>query len=188
MGLFGSVSCLPVDDTSDKPLKSVSASDYHPQLAVGSADGSCTTTNTLKSTRRGGTVVRLMQSNVVALTNTYSQPFLVHKIYQLDHSRKTGEFRMLEHFLPQVGHTQAPHITYTHSRPLRKCKKKRPLSKASRKKKTSQTQSPKGAPPTPACGLLRSACTASCGTTAMASEAHHCWPLRLRRDFVAWTG
>lgn len=34
-------------------LQSVSASDYHPQLAVGSADGSCLTTNTLKSTRRG---------------------------------------------------------------------------------------------------------------------------------------
>lgn len=32
----------------------------------------------------------------------HSQPFLVHKIYQLDYSRKTGEFRMLEHFLPQV--------------------------------------------------------------------------------------
>ncbi|KAF8550445.1 hypothetical protein OG21DRAFT_1446590 [Imleria badia] len=68
----------------DGPIWSVSASDYHPQLAVGSADGSCTTTNTLKSTRRGGTV-----------------PFLVHKIFQLDYSRKTGEFRMLEHFLPQ---------------------------------------------------------------------------------------
>ncbi|KAG6369764.1 hypothetical protein JVT61DRAFT_13581 [Boletus reticuloceps] len=68
----------------DGPVWSVSASDYHPQLAVGSADGSCTTTNTLKSTRRGGIV-----------------PFLVHKIYQLDYSRKTGEFRMLEHFLPQ---------------------------------------------------------------------------------------
>jgi len=26
----------------------------------------------------------------------------VHKIYQIDYSRKTGEFRMLERFLPQV--------------------------------------------------------------------------------------
>lgn len=68
----------------DGPVWSVSASDYHTQLAVGSADGSCVTTNTLKSTRRGGSV-----------------PFFVHKIFQLDYSRKTGEFRMLDHFLPQ---------------------------------------------------------------------------------------
>jgi transcription factor C subunit 6 len=68
----------------DGPVWSVSASDYHAQLAVGSADGSCVTTNTLKSTRRGGSV-----------------PFFVHKIFQLDYSRKTGEFRMLDHFLPQ---------------------------------------------------------------------------------------
>ncbi|KAH0826976.1 hypothetical protein J3R83DRAFT_4635 [Lanmaoa asiatica] len=74
-------------------LGRVSASDYHPQLAVGSADGSCTTTNTLKSTRRGGTV-----------------PFLVHKVYQLDYSRKTGEFRMLEHFLPQETQEKSTNI------------------------------------------------------------------------------
>ncbi|KAG1890874.1 hypothetical protein F4604DRAFT_1567577 [Suillus subluteus] len=67
----------------DGPVWSVSASDYHAQLAVGSADGSCVTTNTLKSTRRGGS------------------PFFFHKIFQLDYSRKTGEFRMLDHFLPQ---------------------------------------------------------------------------------------
>ncbi|KDQ50099.1 hypothetical protein JAAARDRAFT_142476 [Jaapia argillacea MUCL 33604] len=66
------------------PVWSVSASDYHPQLAVGSADGVCATTNGLKSTRRGGSV-----------------PFFVHKIYQLDYSRKTKEFRMLDRFLPQ---------------------------------------------------------------------------------------
>ncbi|TFK36417.1 hypothetical protein BDQ12DRAFT_686864 [Crucibulum laeve] len=66
------------------PVWSVSASDYHPQLAVGSADGSCLTTNTLRSTRRGGSV-----------------PFFVHKIYQLDYSRKDKRFRMLERFLPQ---------------------------------------------------------------------------------------
>ena len=30
------------------------------------------------------------------LTNIHSQPFVVHKIYQLDYSRKTGEFRMQE--------------------------------------------------------------------------------------------
>ncbi|KAG8217927.1 hypothetical protein J3R82DRAFT_6093 [Butyriboletus roseoflavus] len=88
----------------DGPVWSVSVSDYHPQLAVGSADGSCTTTNTLRSTRRGGTVVRPMQLTVQMLdklTSIQSQPFLVHKIFQLDYSRKTGDFRMLDHFLPQ---------------------------------------------------------------------------------------
>jgi transcription factor C subunit 6 len=46
--------------TPELELQSVSASDYHSQLAVGSADGSCVTTNTLKSTRRGGSVVRIL--------------------------------------------------------------------------------------------------------------------------------
>ncbi|KAI6136441.1 hypothetical protein F5141DRAFT_995226 [Pisolithus sp. B1] len=69
----------------DGPVWHVHASDYHPQLAVGSADGSCSTTNLLKSMRRGGLV-----------------PLFVHKIYQLDYSRKTGEYRMLEHFIPQT--------------------------------------------------------------------------------------
>ena len=31
-----------------------------------------------------------------------SKPFMEHKIYQLDYSRATGEYRMLEHFLPKV--------------------------------------------------------------------------------------
>ncbi|THU84354.1 hypothetical protein K435DRAFT_733265 [Dendrothele bispora CBS 962.96] len=66
------------------PVWSVAASDYHPQLAVGSADGTCTTTNMLRSTRRGGSV-----------------PFFVHKIFHLDYSRNIKEFRMLEKFLPQ---------------------------------------------------------------------------------------
>ncbi|KAK7463100.1 hypothetical protein VKT23_007685 [Stygiomarasmius scandens] len=66
------------------PVWSVTASDYHPQLAVGSADGTCTTTNMLRSTRRGGSV-----------------PFFVHKIFHLDYSRSLKEFRMLERFLPQ---------------------------------------------------------------------------------------
>ncbi|KAJ7164647.1 hypothetical protein C8R43DRAFT_1095171 [Mycena crocata] len=65
------------------PIWSLHASDYHPQLAVGSADGACSTTNVLRSTRRGGSV-----------------PFFVHKIYQLDYSRNSKEFRMLERFLP----------------------------------------------------------------------------------------
>ncbi|KAI0797510.1 hypothetical protein C8Q75DRAFT_738495 [Abortiporus biennis] len=67
----------------DGPVWSVTASDYHPQLAIGVADGSCLTTNTSRSTRRGGAV-----------------PFLVHKVYQVDYSRDTEEYRMLEHFLP----------------------------------------------------------------------------------------
>ncbi|KAL4068179.1 hypothetical protein J3A83DRAFT_3825037 [Scleroderma citrinum] len=74
----------------DGPVWSVDASDHHPQLAVGSADGSCSTTNLLKSTRRGGL------------------PFFVHKVYQMDFSRKTGEFRMLERFLPHVTQEKGP--------------------------------------------------------------------------------
>ncbi|EIW84695.1 WD40 repeat-like protein [Coniophora puteana RWD-64-598 SS2] len=66
------------------PVWTVNASDYHPQLAVGSADGSCVTTNILRSTRRGGLV-----------------PHFNHKIYQLDYSRSSGEYRMLENFLPK---------------------------------------------------------------------------------------
>ncbi|KAJ3763895.1 hypothetical protein EV360DRAFT_77973 [Lentinula raphanica] len=66
------------------PVWSISSSDYHPQLAVGAADGTCTTTNLLRSTRRGGSV-----------------PFFAHKIYQLDYNRTTKEFRMLEQFFPQ---------------------------------------------------------------------------------------
>ena len=40
-----------------KLLQSVHASDFHPQLAVGATDGTCSTTNTLRRTRRGGSVV-----------------------------------------------------------------------------------------------------------------------------------
>ncbi|KAF7346119.1 Pre-mRNA splicing factor [Mycena sanguinolenta] len=65
------------------PIWNLHASDYHPQLAVASADGACSTTNSLRSTRRGGSV-----------------PFFVHKIYQLDYNRNTKEFRMLERFFP----------------------------------------------------------------------------------------
>ncbi|KAJ4487756.1 hypothetical protein J3R30DRAFT_3695362 [Lentinula aciculospora] len=65
-------------------VQSISASDFHPQLAVGAADGTCTTTNLLRSTRRGGSV-----------------PFFAHKIYQLDYNRTSKEFRMLEQFFPQ---------------------------------------------------------------------------------------
>jgi transcription factor C subunit 6 len=83
-------------------LQSLHASDYHPQLAVGSADGVCSTTNTLRSTRRGGSVVRAVNFLLIILLNLRSQPFFVHKIYQLDYSRKTKEFRMLERFIPLV--------------------------------------------------------------------------------------
>ncbi|TBU50277.1 hypothetical protein BD309DRAFT_945783 [Dichomitus squalens] len=66
------------------PIWSLAASDYHPQIAIGVTDGSCLTTNALRSTRRGGLI-----------------PFMEHKIYQLDYSRAVGEYRMLEHFLPK---------------------------------------------------------------------------------------
>ncbi|KAI0647474.1 hypothetical protein C8Q79DRAFT_1068955 [Trametes meyenii] len=66
------------------PIWSLSASDYHPQLAIGVTDGSCLTTNTMRTARRGSLV-----------------PFLEHKIYQLDYSRALGEYRMLENFLPK---------------------------------------------------------------------------------------
>lgn len=41
------------------PVWSVSSSEWHPQLGVGSADGSCLTTNLLRSTRRSGSIVRI---------------------------------------------------------------------------------------------------------------------------------
>ncbi|KAI0831441.1 hypothetical protein BC628DRAFT_1336499 [Trametes gibbosa] len=66
------------------PIWSLSASDYHPQLAIGVTDGSVLITNTMRTTRRGGLV-----------------PFLEHKVYQLDYSRSVGEWRMFENFLPQ---------------------------------------------------------------------------------------
>ncbi|KAF8163757.1 hypothetical protein B0H34DRAFT_650320 [Crassisporium funariophilum] len=66
------------------PVWSVHASDFHPQLAVGASDGTCSTTNTLRSTRRGGSV-----------------PFLVYKIFQMDYNRNKKEYRMLDRFLPQ---------------------------------------------------------------------------------------
>ncbi|KAI0807842.1 WD40-repeat-containing domain protein [Fomes fomentarius] len=66
------------------PIWSIAPSDHHPQLAVGVTDGSCLTTNTMRSTRRGGLI-----------------PFLEHKVYQLDYSRALQEYRMLEHFVPK---------------------------------------------------------------------------------------
>ncbi|KAF9473862.1 hypothetical protein BDN70DRAFT_885457 [Pholiota conissans] len=66
------------------PVWTVHASDFHPQLIAGAADGSCSTTNILRSTRRGGSV-----------------PFFVHKVFQMDYNRKTKEYRVLDHFLPQ---------------------------------------------------------------------------------------
>ncbi|KAF5357771.1 hypothetical protein D9756_001159 [Leucocoprinus leucothites] len=67
------------------PIWSIGSSEWHPQLSVGSADGSCLTTNMLRSTRRSGSV-----------------PFFVHKIFQMDYQRKTGKYRMLERFLPSA--------------------------------------------------------------------------------------
>ncbi|KAL0946421.1 hypothetical protein HGRIS_012644 [Hohenbuehelia grisea] len=67
----------------DGPVWHMHGSEYHPQLAVGCADGFCMTTNMLRATRRG------------------TIPFFVHRIYQLDYNRKTGALRMLEQFLPK---------------------------------------------------------------------------------------
>lgn len=44
-------------DRTNEHKQSLSASDYHPALAIGVADGSCQTTNTLRHTRKGGIVV-----------------------------------------------------------------------------------------------------------------------------------
>ncbi|KAL5529271.1 hypothetical protein ACEPAG_5256 [Sanghuangporus baumii] len=65
------------------PIWSLNTSDYHPFLALGSADGSALITNMLRPTRR-----------------TASTPFLYHKIFQMDYNRTTGEYRMLDQFLP----------------------------------------------------------------------------------------
>ncbi|VDB82779.1 unnamed protein product [Peniophora sp. CBMAI 1063] len=65
------------------PVWSASASEYHPQLAVGSADGSCIIANMLRSSRRGGMV-----------------PFFQHRLFQLDYSRTDGRLRMLDQLLP----------------------------------------------------------------------------------------
>ena len=35
----------------------IGASDYHPQLAIGAADGTCQTTNLLRKARKAGSVV-----------------------------------------------------------------------------------------------------------------------------------
>ncbi|KAH8106919.1 hypothetical protein BXZ70DRAFT_915612 [Cristinia sonorae] len=66
------------------PVLNVHSCDYHPQIAVGVTDGSCLTTNIMRTTRRG--------SNVA---------FWEHKIFQLSYSRKRDEYAMLENFLPR---------------------------------------------------------------------------------------
>jgi transcription factor C subunit 6 len=93
----------------------VGASDYHPQLAVGSADGTCCTTNGLRATRRGGYVVSSFLP-YIGTVNTWTcafvsiladartnceQPFLVHRVYQLDYSRTDRRFRMLDRLKPR---------------------------------------------------------------------------------------
>jgi len=65
------------------PIWSLGVSDYHAHLAIGCADGSCSTTNTLRSTRRSS-----------------SNPFLSYKIFQLDYNRNSGVYRVLDQFLP----------------------------------------------------------------------------------------
>ena len=89
-------------DVANSWLKTTHASDYHPQLAVGAADGTCMTTNMLRSSRRGGIVV-CHSSSPQHLFGSHPlvPPFLQHKIFQLDFSRATNTYRMLERFLPQ---------------------------------------------------------------------------------------
>lgn len=60
------------------------------------------TTNTMRTTRRGGLIVSWTAKPVLDLALIVPQPFLEHKIYQLDYSRALREYRMLEHFLPKV--------------------------------------------------------------------------------------
>jgi len=64
------------------PVLSIGISNYHPHVAVGSADGTCQTTNMAKNLRRG------------------TVPYFAYKIFQLDYSRTLKEYRMLENFLP----------------------------------------------------------------------------------------
>ena len=82
-------------------MQSLGASDWHPQLAVSSADGSVTTTNMLRSTRKGGGMVCNLTLFLVHVLKT-EQPFFTHKIFQMDYSRDTKEYRMLENFYPTV--------------------------------------------------------------------------------------
>ncbi|KAI0747289.1 hypothetical protein BC629DRAFT_1299009 [Irpex lacteus] len=88
-GLVKAISFAPTmlnkGHTVTEPEAPVWCIDYHPVLAIGVADGSCQTTNTLRHTRKGGIV-----------------PFMSHIIYQLDYDTKTGEYRMLERILPKV--------------------------------------------------------------------------------------
>jgi transcription factor C subunit 6 len=84
--------------------QSIATSDFHPHVAVGAADGSCQTTNLMKSTRKSEAVVgrhRNQELGISALSHVH-QPFFIHKIFQMDYNRTTGEYRMLENFLPYV--------------------------------------------------------------------------------------
>jgi transcription factor C subunit 6 len=84
--------------------QSLHASCLHAQLAAGSADGSCVTTNTLKPMRGGGKAVMSMSIMCILLPNAAPKPQLHYKIYQLDYNRKTRQYRMLQNFLPKVCH------------------------------------------------------------------------------------
>jgi transcription factor C subunit 6 len=53
-------------------------------------------------------------------TIIFTQPFFIHKIYQLDYSRKSGEYRMLERFLPYVRPSM-----HAGSKPVKQSEKKK---------------------------------------------------------------
>ncbi|KAG8930300.1 hypothetical protein FRC01_002966 [Tulasnella sp. 417] len=63
------------------PIWDVSASDFHPFVAVAASDGALRISNMLRVSRKG-----------------YSTPKFIYKIYQMEHNKKTGEYRMLERF------------------------------------------------------------------------------------------
>jgi transcription factor C subunit 6 len=62
-----------VHDMFEPLSQSIGCSDYHPIIAVGSADGSCMTSNVLKSTRKGG-LVRVPLPNSLVLDQVTSTP------------------------------------------------------------------------------------------------------------------
>ncbi|KAG8886435.1 hypothetical protein FRB98_001296 [Tulasnella sp. 332] len=88
---------------------SLAVSDYHPFLAVASADGSCQTTNILKVMRQRFNGARVF-----------------YKIFQMDYNGNTGEYRMLENFLPiQLSGTRNTLVTNDPSEPSKPKPKKR---------------------------------------------------------------
>jgi len=112
------VSTIQIDFQYSNLLQSVSTSDMHPFVAVGSLDGACTTTNILRGTRRERAVV-CKECGDGSLSLTSEQPLFNHKIFQLDYNPTTEHYRMLDHFLPkESGTSEGP--AYRESAPKAK--------------------------------------------------------------------